>query len=299
MDKLANMQAFEAVGRTGSFAGAARQLNIANSVVSKRIKDLEAALGTQLLIRTTRKVTPTDTGYSYLEHVRRILDEIEEVEALVQERRERPVGTIRLAAPLSFGMKYLGSAISEYLSAHPSVTIKTFLSDRHVSLVDEGYDLSIRTGPLEDSNLVAKKLLECRRVVCASPEYLKRFGRPETPIDLAKHNCLSYLNLNDGKAWPYQQNGKREWQIVTGNFQSDNGDLLHEAAVSGCGIALLPTFIVGDSIRTGKLEILLEDFEESDFNVYAVYQHTRHLSVKVRTLIDHLAQKLQDKFSVL
>jgi DNA-binding transcriptional LysR family regulator len=296
MDKLANMQAFEAVGRTGSFAEAARQLNVTNSVVSKRIKDLEEHLGIQLLIRTTRKVTPTDTGYSYLEHVRRIIDEIEEVEALVQERRETAIGTIKLAAPLSFGMQYLGPAISEYLKTHPNVTIKTYLSDRHVSLVDEGYDLSIRTGPLEDSNLVAKKLLQCRRVVCASPDYLKQFGRPRNPADLRNHNCLSYLNVNDGKAWPYEEDNKRKWQSVTGNFQSDNGDLLHEAALSGCGITLLPTFIVGDSIRDGKLEVVLEDYEESDFNVYAVYQHTRHLSVKIRTLIDHLGDTLEDKF---
>jgi DNA-binding transcriptional LysR family regulator len=295
MDKLANMQAFDAVGRTGSFAEAARQLNLANSVVSKRIKDLESHLGVQLLIRTTRKVTLTDTGYAYLEQVRRILDDLEEVEALVQERRDEATGTIRLAAPLSFGMQFLGPALSEYLRQHPNVVVKTYLSDRRISLVDEGYDLSIRTGPLEDSSLVAKKLLDCRRVFCASPTYLAQKGRPKTPRDLKHHNCLSYLNLADGKAWPYQENGKRKWQTVSGNFLSDNGDLLHEAAVSACGLALLPTFIVGDSINDKRLETVLEDYEESDFNIYAVYQHTRHLSVKVRTLIDHLYHFLNDK----
>ena len=296
MDKLANMQAFAAVCRSGSFAEAARQLNIANSVVSKRIKDLEAMLGVQLLVRTTRKVSPTETGSRYLEHVRRILDEIEEVEALVQERRSAAVGTIRLAAPLSFGMQYLGPALSEYLAKYPDVSLKTYLSDRRVSLVDEGYDLSIRTGPLEDSTLVAKKLLDCRRVVCAAPEYLASHGRPQTPADLKNHNCLSYLNLAEGKAWPFYEQRQRRWQSVTGNFYSDNGDLLHQAALTGCGVVLLPTFIVGDSIREGKLQLLLPEYEEPEFSVYAVYPQTRHLSVKIRTLIDHLYAALQDKF---
>ena len=158
MDKLANMQAFEAVGRTGSFAEAARKLNVANSVISKRVKDLEDFLGTQLFIRTTRKVTPTETGYSYLEYTRRILDEIEEVEARIRHKMDKPIGTIRLAAPLSFGMQYLGPAVASYLEKYPDVTIKTYLSDRRVNLVDEGYDLSIRTGPLQDSSLIAKNL---------------------------------------------------------------------------------------------------------------------------------------------
>jgi len=282
------MQAFAAVGQTGSFAGAARKLNLANSVISKRVKDLEDFLGTQLFIRTTRKVNLTDTGYSYLEYVRKILDELEEVETRIRHKMDKPVGTIRLAAPLSFGVQYLGPAIASYLEKYPSVTIKTYLSDRQVSLIDEGYDLGIKIGHLKDSSLIAKKLLDCRRVVCASPEYFKKHGKPEKPKDLKNHNCMSYLNLADGKAWPYLEDGRKKWQSVSGSFLSDSGDLLHEAALSGCGITLLPTFIVGDSIKDGKLEVVLKEYEEIDFNIYAVYQHTRHLSTKIRTLIDHL-----------
>ena len=296
MDKLANMLAFEVVGRTGSFAEAARQLNIANSVVSKRIKDLEDLLGTQLLVRTTRKVRLTETGYSYLEHVRRILDEIEEVEALVQNRQDNPVGTIKLAAPVSFGMQYLGPAISDYLARYPEVAIRTYLSDRHVGLIDEGYDLAIRTGPLEDSTLMARRIVKARRVICGSPNYFVRHGKPQTMADLKQHNCLSYLNIGDGKAWPYSKGAHRQWQPVSGNFLADNGDLLHEAAIAGCGLALLPTFIVGESIKAGKLEIVLSEYEEQDFGIYAVYQHTRHLSIKIRTLIDHLCDYLAATF---
>ena len=289
MDKLANMQAFRAVGETRSFAAAARKINLANSVISKRVKDLEDYLGTQLFVRTTRKVTLTETGYSYLEYVRKFTDELEEVEARIRHKMDKPVGTIKLAAPLSFGIKYLGPAISSYLEKHPEVIIKTYLSDRHVNLIEEGYDLSIRSGPMEDSSLIAKKLVNCRRVVCASPEYFKRHGKPKVPKDLKNHNCMSYLNLADGKSWPFQIEDRKTWQTVEGRFLSDNGDLLHEAALSGCGIVLLPTFIVGRSIQEKKLEIALEKFEQQEFNLYAVYQHTRHLSTKIRTLIDHLS----------
>lgn len=289
MDKLSNMQAFATVAQTGSFAEAARRLNIANSVVTKRVQDLENYLGTQLLMRTTRKVTLTDTGYSYLEYVRKLMDEMAEIESGILHKAQKPVGTIRLTAPLSFGMQYLGPALASYLEQHEEVSVKTYLSDRYVDLVAEGYDLAIRVGALNDSSLIAKKLGSCRRVVCASPAYLKKHGRPKTPKDLKEHNCLSYLNLAEGKAWPFMIEGTRTWQPVTGNFLSDNGDLLHQAALEDCGITLLPTFIVGKAIEQKKLEIVLEDYEEKDFEIYAVYQHTRHLSTKIRTLIDHFS----------
>lgn len=290
MDKLANMEAFAAVGETGSFAEAARRLNLANSVVSKRIKDLEDFLGAQLFIRTTRKVTLTETGYGYLEYTRKFLDDLAEVEGRIRYNIDKPTGTIRLAAPLSYGQKYLGGAISSYLAKYPEVTIKTYLSDRRVNLVDEGYDMSIRSGPLDDLSLVAKKLQQCRLVLCASPEYFQKHGRPQRLEDLKGHNCMTYLNVAEGKSWPFMVEGKKIWQSVSGSFSCDNGGLIHELALSGEGIVLLPTFIVGDSIANGDLEIVMEGFETDDFSMYAVYQHTRHLSIKIRTLIDHLAE---------
>lgn len=289
MDKLANMQAFAVVAQTGSFAEASRRLNIANSVVSKRIKDLEDFLGIQLLTRTTRKVALTDTGYSYLEYARKFLDEMEEVESAIRDRTRKPVGAIKISAPVSFGMQYLGEALSTYMEKYPDVVVKTYLTDRRIDLVEEGYDLAIRLGPLNDLSLVAKKLADCRRVVCASPAYFKKHGWPKTPRDLKGHNCLSYLNLADGKAWPFMVDGKKIWQPVSGKFLSDNGDLLQQAALNGTGITFLPTFIVGEALKDGRLKVALEEYEEADFNVHAVYQHTRHLSIKVRTLIDHLS----------
>ncbi len=294
MDKIANMQAFATVGASGNFAEAARRLGLANSVISKRIKDLEDFLGVQLFQRTTRKVSLTEAGYNYLEYVRRVLDEMEEVESAIRYKAEKPVGTIKMSAPLSFGLQTLAPAITSYLEKYPQVDIKTYLSDRRVDLVTEGFDLAIRIGKLEDQSLIARKLGNVRRVVCASPAYFKKHGIPQSPADLKNHNCLSYLNLAEGKAWPFMMDGKRIMQGVSGNFLSDNGDLLYQAAKSGCGITLLPTFIIHESLKNGALAIALEDFEEKDFDVYAVYQHTRHLSTRIRTFIDHLAIALKD-----
>ena len=293
MDKIANMEAFAAVGQSGSFAEAARQLGLANSVVSKRIKDLEDYLGNQLLVRTTRKVTLTESGQSYLDYVLKFLDELEEVESEIRYQSQKPVGTIKLTAPLSFGLQTLAPAIASYLEKYPDVSIKTYLSDRRVHLVEEGFDLAIRIGVLEDPNLIAKKLCPGRRVACATLEYLKKYGTPQTPADLKNHNCLSYLHLAEGKSWPFIIDGKQSWQPVSGNFLSDNGDLLYQAALAGSGITLLPTFIISEALAAKKLQIILEDYEPKDFDIYAVYQQTRHLSTKIRTLIDHLTTNLK------
>lgn len=288
MDKLANMQAFQAVAEGGSFAQAARKLNLANSVVSKRVKDLEDFLGSQLLARTTRKVGLTETGQSYLDYVRKMLDDLAEVESSMRYNTQNPVGSIKLTVPLSFGLQTLAPTLASYLERYPDVSIRTHLSDRRVDLVGEGFDLAIRIGALTDPALIAKKLCPGRRVVCASPAYLKKHGVPKHPADLKNHNCLSYTNLAEGKSWPFIVDGKKTWQGVRGNFLSDNGDLLHQAALADGGLTMLPTFIIDESLRKNKLEIVLDEFEEKDFDIYVVYPQTKHLSVKIRTLIDHL-----------
>ncbi|MCE9507886.1 MAG: LysR family transcriptional regulator [Alphaproteobacteria bacterium] len=290
MDKLSNMIAFVTVAETGSFAETASRLNLANSVISKRIKDLEDHLGTQLLQRTTRHLNLTEAGYVYVEHARKFLDELAEVEENLRYSNDHPVGEIKISAPLSFGNKFLGPAVSSFLDKYPDVTVKLIVNDRTVDIAEEGFDLAIRVGPLKDQNLIARKLAQSRRVVVASPEYLRKFGRPETPQDLGKHNCLSYSGLAEGKSWPFRKDGREFWQPVGGRFIADSGTLLCEAAVRGCGIAILPTFIAGPHIVNGELEILLEDFEQEPLAIQAVYQHKRHLSAKTRKLIEHLAE---------
>jgi DNA-binding transcriptional LysR family regulator len=290
MDRLANMIAFVTVAETGSFAETATRLNIANSVVSKRIKDLEAYLGTLLLQRTTRHINLTEAGYAYVEHARKFLDELAEVEENLRYRNENPVGELKVSAPLSFGNKFLGPAISGFLDKYPDVTVKLIVNDRTVDLAAEGFDLAIRLGPVEDQSLITRKLAQSRRIVVASPAYLEKYGRPAKPEDLARHNCMSYSGLHEGKAWPFKKDGREFLQRVGGRFMADSGTLLCEAAVHNCGIAILPTFIVGQHIGNGELEPLLEDFEVPPMDIQAVYQHKRYLSAKTRKLIDYLVQ---------
>lgn len=294
MDRLANMIAFVTVAETGSFADAASRLNLANSVISKRVKDLEGYLGTQLLQRTTRSLNLTEAGYAYMEHARKFLDDLAEVEENLRFRNENPVGDIKISAPLSFGNKFLGPAIASFLEKYPDVTVKLLVNDRTVDIAQEGFDLAIRIGPLEDSSLIARTLAQSRRVVVASPAYLARYGRPETPEDLTRHNCMSFSGLHDGKSWPFYKDGREYWQRIGGRFMSDSGTLLCEAAVRGCGIAILPTFIVGPHIVNGALETLLEDVEGPPLAIQAVYPHRRYLSAKTRKLIDHLAGYFAD-----
>ncbi|MBU6475664.1 MAG: LysR family transcriptional regulator [Alphaproteobacteria bacterium] len=289
MDRLANMIAFATVAETGSFAKTADRLHIANSVVSKRIKDLEAYLGTQLLRRTTRHISLTEAGYVYAEHARQFLDDLAEVEENIRYRNENPVGDIKVSAPLSFGNRFLGPAIAGFLEKWPDVTVTLSVNDRKVDIAAEGFDLAIRIGAVEDSGLIVKKLAQSRRIVVASPAYLDQHGKPETPEDLARHNCLSYSGLAGGKSWPFQKGGREHLQHVGGRFIADSGSLLCEAAVRGCGITILPSFIVGPHVVSGELVPLLEAFESPPLAIQAVYPHRRFLSAKTRKLIDHLA----------
>ena len=289
MDRLANMIAFVTVAETGSFAKTASRLRIANSVVSKRIKDLEAYLGTQLLRRTTRRIALTEAGYAYADHAKKFLDNLAEVEENIRFRNENPVGEIKITAPSGFGNKFLGPALAGFLETYPDVTVTLSLDDRKVDLAAEGFDLAIRIGAVEEPGLIVKKLAQSRRIVVASPAYLQQYGRPAAPEDLARHNCMRASDADDGKNWQFQKDGREMKQRVNGRFTADSGILLCEAAVRGCGIALLPTFIAGAHVVNGELVPLLEDFESPPLAVQAVYPERRFLGAKTRKLIDHLA----------
>lgn len=288
MDRLSNIIAFVTVAETNSFAEAARRLNLANSVVSKRIKDLEGYLGARLLQRTTRHVALTDAGYQYFDHARRLINELAEVEENLRYRNENPVGTLKVSAPVSFGTKFLGPAVAQFLDKYPDVAVHLYLGDRHASLGEEDIDLAIRIGGVENTGYIARKLAESRRVAVASPAYLKEHGYPQKPQDLAKHNCLIYSGVAEGKAWPFMVNGRKHVQPVNGRMTSDNGTILLEAALHDCGITMLPTFIAGPHVNSGELEIVLEEYEEPPILIQAVYVQQRHLSARTRKFIDHL-----------
>lgn len=288
MDRLTNIISFVTVAETNSFAETARRLNVANSVVSKRVKDLEDYLGVKLLHRSTREVRLTDAGYQYFDQARRIIHELAETEENLRYQNENPVGDLRVSAPVSFGTQFLGPAISAYLEKYPDVSLKLSLTDQMVDLHSGLFDVAIATGDIPDDNIVVRKLANSRRVVVASPDYLKQFGTPETPQDLSRHNCMTYTHLNEGKRWGFTVNGRRHLQPVAGRMQVNNGLLLRDAAIGGCGIVLLPTFLVGAQVATGELEIILEKFEEEPMAIKAAYVRQRLLSARTRTFIDHL-----------
>lgn len=290
MDRLSNIEAFVCVAESGSFAAAAKRLHLANSVVSKRVKDLEDDLKVRLFHRTTRKVNLTDAGYRYFEQARRLLSELAEVEEQLRAQNEKPVGELKISAPVSFGTQYLGPAVAGYMDTYPDVQLRVTLHDRLVDLASEDFDLAIAIGTLDSPTLVTRKLAESRRVVVASPAYYQKHGKPQKPQDLLHHNCMSYSNLNDGKGWPFRMGGRKHLQPVRGRFISNNGLLLLQGALDGCGIAMLPTFIAGPHILTGRLAIALEDFEEDSLTIQAAWTYQRHMSARMRTFIDYLAE---------
>lgn len=294
MDKLAAMRIFAAVVDEGGFSAAARRLNLSKSTVSTIVRELEANLGVALLNRTTRRVSMTEAGTAYKQRCDQILADIEEAELEAAEQTLNPRGTLKLSVGLSFGMIAVAPALAPFMAAFPDISIDLLLSDRIVDLVDEGVDLAIRIGFLEDSSLMTRKLATTRRIVCAAPAYLDRHGRPDKPEDLRRHHCLIYTLLASGGAWSFQRGGKPFSIPLKGRLAANNGDVLARAAVDGLGICFTPTFLVADALRAGQLVPLLEDFELPPLGIHAVYPANRHVSAKVRAFIDFLVLHFGD-----
>ena len=291
MHKFDDMRAFVAVVEAGSFTAAADRLDMAKSAVSRRISSLEARLGVQLLQRTTRQLNLTDTGRSFYERCARILADLDEAEAAIHQEHGELRGRLRVALPLSFGIRHMYRPISEFAATHPKVSFDLDLNDRRVDLVQEGADLALRIGRLSDSSLIARRLFDSHMVVCASSAYLEKNGTPETPEDLRSHLCLVYGNLADPARWTCRDESGVEHAVdVNVSLTATSGDFLSQLAVNGLGIVVQPTFIAGDSIRRGALIPVLTNFEWPTVPAYAVYPPTRHLSFRVRTFIDYLVE---------
>ena len=292
MDRLAAMTAFARVAETRSFSEAARRLGATKSAVSRQVSALEAELGARLLHRTTRSLTLTEAGRDYFDRVTRILADVEEANRSVSHLQAAPRGRLRVNAPMSFGIRHLAPALPDFLTRHPEVEVDMSMNDRFVDLVDEGYDVAVRIGRLADSALIARKLAPLHRVVCASPGYLAARGVPETPGDLAGHDCLSYTNMSQTEEWSFAAPDGRPIAVtIRGRLRVNNGDALRMAALGGLGLVYQPTFIVGPDLQTGRLVPVLADYVHQDGGVYAVYPHSRHLTPKVRSFVDFLAER--------
>ena len=288
MDRLNAMTLFVEVAKRGGFTPAARHLGLSRARLSKAVDQLEKYLGARLLNRTTRRVSLTGIGRVYLQRCEAILEDIDELEEIAARQSSEPAGRLAVAAPTSFGILQLEHAIPAYLGQYPAVQISLYLADRLVDVVAEGFDLAIRIAELEDSSLVARRIAPCRRILCAAPGYLERNGEPRVPQDLAIHHCLAYANELKPDLWRLHGPEGIESVRVNGPVCADNGDILRAAAVSGLGITLLPTFIVGADIRAGRLRQVLADYCPPPLSIHAVFPSRRYLSARVRSFVDFL-----------
>jgi len=286
------MRTFVRVVEAGSLSTAANRLDIAKSAVSRRLADLESRLGVQLLNRTTRRLNLTDSGALFYQRCQRILSDLEESEQYVANVHTQLRGTIRIAAPLTFGVHHLSPVLDDFLKEHPELSLDLDLNDRTVNLMDEGVDLGIRIGKLQDSTMMARKLASAKMLLCASPEYLKRHGEPQTPADLKNHYGLSYSNLSEGELWQFtKEDGKHYSVHVPFRMRANNGEVLHKAALDGLGIVATVSFICYRELEQGKLKQILADYRTDEVGIYAVYPSQRHLPGRIRLLIDYLAER--------
>jgi DNA-binding transcriptional LysR family regulator len=295
MDKLDAMLAFTKVVALGSYAEAGRQLGLTRSAVSKGVIELEQILGARLLDRTTRKVSVTEAGMAYYERCLAILSDIEETELQVSRLHDEPKGTLKLNAPMSFGTLHLGRAVADFMAAYSHLKVELALNDRFIDPVEEGFDVTIRIADLKDSSLIARKLAPSRRVLVASPDYVRANGYPESPDDLVYHQCLNYGHTTLMQRWNLTDGGKALNVPINSRLCANNGDVLRDAALAGQGITKLPTFLIGPEIEAGRLEVVLEDFPPTQLSIYALYAPNRYLAAKSRLFIDFLVDRFGPK----
>jgi len=286
---------FVRVVQSGSLSAAARLLQMPVSTVSTKISQLEERLGVSLLVRTTRKLQLTEAGSRYLQLASEACKAIEAAEASTTAEQQEASGIVRITAPVEMGSTLLADAISKFQGAHPKVQVELILTDRVVDLVGEGIDLAVRIGALEDSSLVARKIGSSHFQAYASPSYLKKHGEPRTPQDLRNHDCLNFQGpVKD--LWELQNRGKRAQVEIEGSFSSNNLVALQRLALQGRGIALLPPYFCAEDVARGRLKHILKDYDSDRFVVHLVHPNQRFLPVRVRLLMDFIAQNLQGVF---
>lgn len=298
MDKFTNMRAFTKVVDQGSFAGAAREMGLSRSVISKYIIDLETALRVQLLNRTTHNAAPTEVGWRYYERCVAILADVEDAEMDATKFQVEARGTLRVNAPMTFGTMYIGKLIAAFMAEHPALQVELVLSDELLNMVQEGFDLTISLTESPSGNLIARKLARASRVLCASPAYLAACGPLDHPKDLQNHRCLNYGYLATGTQWRLSGREGDHWHSIAWNLCSNNGEVLRDAAVDGAGIAMLPRFIVSDDLKSGKLKTVLDEFRAPSLAVFALYPPTRYVQNKVRVFIDYLVDHFGSSFEL-
>jgi len=291
MSQIDEMQAFVRVVEAGSISKAADQLGVAKSGVSRRLAELESRLGVRLMNRTTRRSSLTEAGQSFYKGAVKLLADISELNAATADTNCLLEGSLRLAAPLSFGLCHLSPAIDEFLRLHPELAINVDFSDRHVDLVEKGVDLAIRIADLGDSTLQARRICPIRILLCASPAYLERQGTPAEPDDLKNHRILQY---DIGTAYtPRLEDREGRTYLVPAHphIVANNGDFLRDMAIAGHGITFSPSFIAWEAVAAGDLVPIMTEYSPRQLNAYAVYPQTRYVSRRTRVFIDFLVER--------
>lgn len=294
MDRLASLQVFQAIVEAGSFVGAAQRLEMSSAMVSKHLAALERHLGCRLIQRTTRRMTLTEAGHDYSRRLGPILAQLEEADAMAQQQSVSVHGTLRLSAPLSFGMRFLGNWLAQLQARHPQLQLALALSDEQVDLIEAGFDMALRISTQALSGqLVARPLGHIAMVLCAAPSYLARHGTPRHSTELANHACLRYSLQPTPSCWQFGDADAPVQQTVDGPLVANNGDVLVEAAIAGMGIACQPDFLVAQALQDGRLQAIRLEVDPTPAKVYAVYPARRYLPQKVRLALALLQELMQ------
>ena len=292
MDRMTSLTVFTRVVDAGGFSAAARKLGLSTTMVSNHVQALEDRLGVRLLNRTTRHVSVTEIGRSYYERCVQILAQVEEADRLATEMQATPRGRLRLYTNASI-VGFISPVVSDFIAAHPLVSVELTIGERMIDLVDEGYDLAIRTTPPPDSSLIVRRLTPWRHVLCCAPSYLERHGAPKSADELAQRNCLRYAHYPWGDQWHFTDAGGHQIAVpVGGTFVTNNPEALRRLGLDGRGVLLGPSFLIADELRAGSLVRILEDLTPIALAINALYPHRHHLATTVRAFIDLLAERL-------
>lgn len=292
MNTLLQMQAFVAVADAGSFVGAAEDLGLSKAAISRHVSELESRLGVRLLHRTTRRLSLTEEGQLFLRRSRELLADLAAAEGELSARGSAIQGTLRVNAPVSFGIRHLAPLWPAFQQQHPQLLLDITLADRVVDLLEEGVDLAIRIGRLADSSLISRRLAESRVRLCASPDYLRRHGHPQHPRELAQHLTIGYSYWSGGSEWRFEGPEGEVAVRTQAILRSNNGETCVAAALAGQGIALQPDFLLDEALGEGRLVELMPEYRAPAIGIHAVYPNRKHLPPKVRALVSYLAEAL-------
>mgnify|MGYP001604156094 CR=1 FL=1 len=298
MDRLTLMKTYVAVAEAEGFAAAARRLGVSPPVVTRAVAQLEEHLGARLLERTTRKVRVTEAGARYLSDCKRLLAELEDVEAAVSGAHHKPSGLLSVTASVMFGRLFVAPILVEFLTQHPQVTARALLLDQVVDLIDEGLDVAVRIAHLADSTLTSAKVGAVRRVTCASPQYLKKHGTPRAPKELGEHRCFVFSAEQSPPIWAYQQRGKALSYRPQATLLANSSEVGIEAAVAGAGITRALSYMVAADVLAGRLRVILEDYEPEPIPIHVVYREGRRAPARVRAFVDFAVGRLRAERSV-